>query len=96
MRTLEDFRNILMLCILICFVLASIQILLDNKRGRDVTDRRYQIKIARRYSPILYFSFLFAPASVSWTARICVVILVVLVGEGITYLLTYRHKQNKK
>ena len=96
MNTLDNFRTILILCLLIGFVLGSIQILLDNKRGVDVTDRQYQIKIARRYSPILYISSFFAPVSVSWTARICIVILAVAVGEGVTYLITYRQKQKKE
>ena len=94
MNTLDNFRTILILCLLIGFVLGSIQILLDNKRGRDVTDRHYQIKVARRFSPILYISTFFAP--ISWTAKICIVTIAVAVGEGVTYLITYRQKQKKE
>ena len=92
--TLDDFRNILMFSLLLYCVLGSIQILLDNKRGRDVTDRHYQIKVARRFSPILYISTFFAP--ISWTAKICIVTIAVAVGEGVTYLITYRQKQKKE
>jgi hypothetical protein len=83
-----------MFCLLLYFVLGGIQIWLESKRGGNISDRQFRIKLARRNLPILLISAFFAP--VSWTARICVVILAVAAAEGVTYLVTYRPKQKKE